>query len=213
MLSSHSRAHGHPPKEPWYYGEEFTDAYRKGVELKYNLMPYVYAQAKHSSENGLPMVRALFIEYPGDPGSWLIEDQYLFGSDILVAPLFEDNTTSRNVYLPPGTWIDYQTGESYEGGWHYIKSGEIPVVMLVKDGAVIPHVETAQSTQDIDWSEIELVVYTDDADRVMGKLCLPEDTVLKTIVLDIVDGAFYPAVDPYEGKIQYTIRTYKDRAE
>ena len=73
-------------------------------------MPYIYAQAKDSSERGLPMLRALFVEYPDDPGSWLVEDQYLLGSDILVAPLMEEGTTGRDVYLPPGEWVDYQTG-------------------------------------------------------------------------------------------------------
>ncbi len=61
-------------------------------------MPYIYGQAKGASEKGLPMLRALFVEYPNDPGAWLIDDQYLFGSDMLVAPLFE-NVTERNVYL------------------------------------------------------------------------------------------------------------------
>ena len=64
-------------------------------------MPYIYAQAKDCTERGLPMVRALFVEYPDDPGSWNIDDEYLFGADMLVAPLFED-VTERNVYLPPG---------------------------------------------------------------------------------------------------------------
>jgi alpha-D-xyloside xylohydrolase len=210
MLASHSRTHGHPPKEPWYYGEDFTNAFRNSVELKYKLMPYVYAQAKHSSENGLPMVRALFIEYPDDPGSWLIEDQYLFGSDIMVAPLFEENTTGRNIYLPPGMWIDYQTGEVYQGGWHRIEAGALPVVMLVRDGAVIPHASTAQSTNDIDWSELDLIIFTDVADRVSGKICLPEDNVLKTIVLDGTNGMFSPTEDPFEGRIKYTILMYTD---
>src|SRR5665647_2052192 len=64
-------------------------------------MPYVYAQSKDASERGLPMVRALFIEYPDDPGSWQVDDEYLFGSDILVAPLMETATTGRDVCLPP----------------------------------------------------------------------------------------------------------------
>ena len=75
-------------------------------------MPYVYAQAKDCSEHGLPMVRALFVEFPDDPGSWLVDDEYLYGSSILVAPLMHENETGRDVYLPPGTWIDYQTGQS-----------------------------------------------------------------------------------------------------
>jgi alpha-D-xyloside xylohydrolase len=56
-------------------------------------MPYIYAQAKDCTERGLPMMRALFIEYPDDQGSWLIDDEYLFGSDMLVAPLFENKKT------------------------------------------------------------------------------------------------------------------------
>ncbi len=65
MLSSHSRCHGEAPKEPWNYGTNFMDEFRTIDELKYRLMPYVYAQAKDSSEHGLPMVRALFVEFPG----------------------------------------------------------------------------------------------------------------------------------------------------
>src|SRR5918996_738378 len=99
MLTSPSRAHGQPPKEPWHYDAAFVDEYRRAVELKYALMPYVYAQARASSERGHPMLRPLFFEFPDDPASWLIEDQYLFGSDLLIAPLFEP-APERRVYLP-----------------------------------------------------------------------------------------------------------------
>jgi len=118
MLSSHSCCNGAPPKEPWEYDEEFVDEFRRTVELRYKLMSYVYAQAKLCSQEGYPMLRTLFFEYPEDTTSWLIEDEYMFGEDILVAPLMED-VPERNVYLPPGLWIDYQSGETYEGpGWH-----------------------------------------------------------------------------------------------
>src|ERR687898_573143 len=89
MLCPQSRCHGAPPTEPWEYGEEFTEAFRQIVELRYRLMPYIYTQAAIASREGHPMVRALFFEYPEDPTSWLIEDQYLFGTDLLVAPLME----------------------------------------------------------------------------------------------------------------------------
>ena len=94
MLSSHSRCHGIAPKEPWNYGAEFMDEFRTIDELKYRLMPYVYAQAKDCSDHGLPMVRALFVEFPDDPGSWNVDDEYLFGSSILVAPLFHQSETA-----------------------------------------------------------------------------------------------------------------------
>ncbi|HEY5040080.1 MAG TPA: TIM-barrel domain-containing protein, partial [bacterium] len=126
MLTSHSRCHGVPPREPWVYGKPFEDEFRKSVELKYKLMPYVYAQAVDSAKKGFPMLRTLFFEYPEDPTSWLVEDEYLFGSDMLVAPLMEE-VMERSVYLPPGNWIDYQTGKRYGGGkWHNISAGEIP---------------------------------------------------------------------------------------
>ena len=86
FLSSHTRAHGAPPTEPWLISESFTKAFRQAAEMKYRLMPYVYAQAKDCTERGLPMVRALLVEFPDDPGAWLVEDQYMFGSQILVAP-------------------------------------------------------------------------------------------------------------------------------
>jgi alpha-D-xyloside xylohydrolase len=75
------------------------NAFRLADEMKYKLMPYIYAQSKDCTERGLPMMRALFIEYPDDPGSWLIDNEYLFGSDMLVAPMFE-NAKNRKVYLP-----------------------------------------------------------------------------------------------------------------
>ena len=85
FLSSHTRAHGAPPTEPWLISESFTKAFRECAEMKYKLMPYVYAQAKDCSERGLPMVRALLVEFPQDKGAWLVEDEYMFGSQMLVA--------------------------------------------------------------------------------------------------------------------------------
>ena len=107
FLTSHTRAHGAPPTEPWLYdGKRVQDVFRKSAEMKYRLMPYVYAQAKECTEKGLPMLRALFVEFPDDPGAWKVDDEYLFGSQILVAPLLESGMTGRTVYLPEGKWID-----------------------------------------------------------------------------------------------------------
>jgi alpha-D-xyloside xylohydrolase len=206
MMTSHSRCHGTPPKEPWEYSVEFMDYFRSAAELKYRLMPYVYAQAKACTEKGLPMVRALFVEYPDDPGAWQIENQYLFGSDLLVAPLFE-NVPERDVYLPGGQWIDYQTGKVYSKGWNTIKAGDMQVVILVRDGAVIPKIALAQSTMEMDWSKLELEVYRASSSSVSGLLCLPSDNILNTINLVESSGKFNLISDPYNNKIQYTIIT------
>jgi len=208
MLTSHTRCHGTAQKEPWVYGTNFMDDFRRTDELKYQLMPYVYAQAKDSSQRGLPMVRALFVEYPDDPGSWLVDDEYLYGSSILVAPLFEEGSTNRNVYLPPGTWIDYQTGTSYTGGWQKIAAGKVPIVMLVREGTVIPRIKLAQSTMQMDWSNLELVAFTQfHGLSARGLVCLPSDNNLHEVTLNSLTerGPFVLAGDPLAGKVTWKI--------
>ena len=181
FLSSHTRAHGAPPTEPWLISESFTKAFRQAAEMKYKLMPYVYAQAKDCTLRGLPMVRALFVEFPKDPGAWLIEDEYLFGAQMLVAPLMECGN-SRNVYLPSGCkWIDYQSGKVYDSGWHTIETGPIPAVILVRDGSVIPHAPLAQRTDQIKWDQVELKTYKASAQKCTGLLFRPGDTELTVI--------------------------------
>ncbi len=207
MLTSHTRSHGAPPTEPWEYGEDFMNAFRKACEMKYKLMPYIYAQAKDCSQRGLPMLRALFVEYPNDPGSWRVDDQYLFGSDMLVAPLLE-SVGSRDVYLPPGWWIDYQTGDIYAGGWHHIKAGDIPAVVLVRDGTAIPHIELAQSTAQMDWSSLELVVFAKEATEATGKVCLPSNQMLHDLMITKDGNSFKLSKDPLAGKVAWKVRMY-----
>jgi alpha-D-xyloside xylohydrolase len=179
-FSSHTRCHGQPPKEPWDYGDAFQNYFRDVINLKYKLMPYVYAQSKQAAEKGLPMVRALFVEYPQDKGAWLIDNEYLFGSDILVAPIFEEGKKQRDVYLPQGQWIDFQTGKSYTGGWHMIEAGKIESIIMVREGAIIPQMKVAQTTKDLDWANIDLVAYT-NGNEAKGVIYLPNDNQLRGV--------------------------------
>ena len=185
FLTSHTRAHGAPPTEPWLYdSKRVQDVFRKSAEMKYRLMPYVYAQAKECTEKGLPMLRALFVEFPDDPGAWKVDDEYLFGSQILVAPLLESGMTGRTVYLPEGKWIDYQTEKVYEGGWHRIEAGSLPIILLVRDGSVLPHLKLAQSTAEMDWSKMSLKVYSADKKQAEGLVCLPADNRIQVVKVD-----------------------------
>ena len=155
------------------------------------------------------MLRTLFFEYPEDRTSWSIEDEYLFGEDILVAPLMQESP-DRDVYLPPGTWIDYQTGRVYQGAtWHRIRAGEVPVVMLVKDGAVIPHIGLAQSTAEMDWREIELVIFGVEASVAEGWLCLPEEDQLHALRLEREgdEGGFVLTEDPLQSRVDWRFRS------
>ena len=182
FLTSHSRLHGAPPTEPWLYNDKnFLNYFRKCAELKYKLMPYVYAQAKESSENGWPMMRALLFEYPDDPGAWMVEDEYLFGNNLLVAPMLEDGT-SRDVYLPgKDKWIDYQTGKVYNPGWNHVECGELSIVIMVKDGSAIPHIPVAQCTDLLKWDKITWKQYKADKKTTNGLLCLPSDGKLQKV--------------------------------
>lgn len=203
MLTSHCRAHGQPPKEPWEYDAAFVAEYRRAVELKYALMPYVYAQAKAASGRGHPMLRTLFFEFPDDPTAWLIEDEYLFGEDLLVAPLFESGRR-RLVYVPPGTWVDYQSGAAYQGGrWHTIDAGAIPIVLLVRGGAILPHAAVAQHTGAINWNTIELRVYGAAAAEARGLIALPGGD-LQTLVATRRGSGYVLKDDPLRGTVNWT---------
>ncbi|HEU4796519.1 MAG TPA: hypothetical protein VFT02_12865, partial [Pyrinomonadaceae bacterium] len=167
--------------------------------------PYIYAQAKDSSARGFPMARPLFFEYPNDPGSWAIEDEYMFGSDLLVAPMFASGER-RRVYLPPGSWIDYQSGRVYEGAsWHDIPAGQIPVVLLVKNHSVLPHIQVAQSTKDMNWDNVELRVFSTDSTAVNGLFTRPGGDV-QTLSLVPRGRDFVLRQDPQGGKVKWTIK-------
>jgi alpha-D-xyloside xylohydrolase len=204
VLTSHTRAHGVPPREPWEYDEALTEDFRRALGLKYSLMPYIYAQARASSARGYPMIRTLFFEYPNDPTSWLIDDEYMFGSSLLVAPLIEPGD-GRKVYLPPGVWIDYQTGKIYEGAkWHEILAGSIPVVLLVKDHTVLPHLTVAQSTAEMDWTNVDLRVFSSDGGPVSGVFTSPESEPL-LLELNGTARGYALKSDPLRGKVKWTI--------
>jgi alpha-D-xyloside xylohydrolase len=202
VLTSHTRAHGAPPREPWEYDAALVEDYRRAVELKYTLMPYIWAQAKDASAKGHPMLRTLFFDFPTDPTSWRIEDEYLFGSDLLVAPLMEEGSTGRKVYLPPGAWIDYQTGKTYAGGqWHDIAAGPIPVVLLARDHSAIPTVAVAQSTKDIDWTHVDLRVFSTDKAPATGLFALPSGNVR---TLTVANGKLEG--DPLNGQVTWRMK-------
>ena len=163
FLTSHSRAHGAPPTEPWLFeNKEFVDYFRNAAELKYSLMPYIVEESQEASANGWPMFRALLLEYPDDPGAWKIDDQYMFGSKIMVAPLLEAGASQRDVYLPgKNKWVDYQTGEIYSPGWQNIQapSDGLQAIILVPQGSTIKHVPVAQNTSEIDWKAVYVKNY------------------------------------------------------
>ncbi len=210
VLTSHTRSHGAPPREPWEYDEALTEDFRRALNLRYSLMPYIYAQAQDSAAKGFPMLRTLFFEFPADETSWQIEDEYMFGSNLLVAPIFEDGKNSRKVYLPPGTWFDYQTGKIYEGAsWHKIAAGEIPIILLVKNHTVLSFVKPAQNTAEIDWNDIELKVFSSDKENISGVFALPNDK-LQNLDLMQSNEKYILKNDFSRGKIKWKINLFEN---
>jgi alpha-D-xyloside xylohydrolase len=124
-----------------------------------------------------------------------------------------EDVPSRDVYLPPGFWVDYQSGKTYEGaGWQYIVAGDIPLVMLVKDGAAIPHIELAQSTAEMNWREIVLMVFSAETSVAEGYFCLPEEGALHALCLEREGNDFVLKDGPLQGKVKWGIRTPSDLA-
>lgn len=104
------------PNEIWSYGPEAQKIMEKNIKLRQSLIPYTEKVMKEASETGLPVMRAMFYEFPEDEKCWDLKDQYMYGSDYLVAPVLEAGVTSRSVYLPAGTWENIHTHEVFEGG-------------------------------------------------------------------------------------------------
>jgi alpha-D-xyloside xylohydrolase len=138
VFSSHLRAHGKQPREPWEYGLEAAEIAMKYLKLRYRLLPYIYSEAVRSSRSSLPMVRPLVLEYQDDPNTKNIDLQYLFGPDFLVAPMLT-RSNRRSVYLPKGDWYDFWTKEKMQGGrWIEVEAPLETLPLWVRSGAVIP---------------------------------------------------------------------------
>ncbi|GHJ36474.1 alpha-xylosidase [Streptomyces sp. TS71-3] len=139
LLSSHSRLHGSSSyRVPWLFDEEAVDVLRLFTKLKMGLMPYLSAAARTAHTEGLPMMRAMVLEFPDDPACAHLERQYMLGPDLLVAPVFSD-AGDVAYYVPEGTWTHFLTGESVTGPrWVRERHGFLSVPLLVRPGAVIP---------------------------------------------------------------------------
>jgi len=138
LLSSHSRLHGsHSYRVPWSVDEESAEVCRFFTELKTKLMPYIIKSSKEAHEKGIPVLRAMFLEFPDDPTCAYLDRQYMLGGDLLVAPVFSENNTVT-YYLPEGEWKQYITGETIKGGrWITETHGFLSMPVLIRAGAKI----------------------------------------------------------------------------
>ncbi len=135
-------------KEPWEFGDEFTRINRETVELRYQFLPYLYTLFREHERTGAPVMRPLWFEFPDDKSTYLVNDEYMIGGDVLVAPVVKDGMRTRGIYLPAGAgWIDWWTGEQLESGkTHYPKVPLDRLPIYVRVGSVIPTQSVIQHT-------------------------------------------------------------------
>ncbi len=140
--------------------KEVEPILRKYLELRYRMLPYTYTAVKETCLTGLPVMRALWLHYPDDPGAVGCGDQYLWGRDILVSPVVEKGAVGRRLYLPKGTWFDFWTEERLEGGREIERPVDLATIPLhVRAGAVIPFGPIRQYVEEPVAGPLTLVVY------------------------------------------------------
>lgn len=150
LLSSHSRYHGSGQyKVPWVFDEEAVDNTRKFVDLKLSLMPYLFDEAVNTSETGTPLMRPLFLEYANDRNTYHLEQQYMLGSKLLVAPIFNAEGDVR-YYLPAGRWTNILTEKTYDvatGEWFSENYDMLTLPVLARENSILLRNPNAKHAQ------------------------------------------------------------------
>jgi alpha-glucosidase len=159
FMRAHSET-GMPDKEPWSFGARHEASNRRAIELRYELLPEIYNVLEEASRTGMPAFRPLFLESPEDPETYGLEDEFLFGADLLVAPVVVEAATQRALYLPKGDWYDFWTGRLFAGG----KRIDVPVDLdaipiFARAGAFVFRQPVVQHTGEMPGQPLEVEVF------------------------------------------------------
>ena len=161
LLSSHSRFHGFREREPWFYGDEAMRIVREFARLRYRLLPYLWACAHEASASLTPVCRPMCLEFPDDPPAAGLDQQYMLGPSLLLAPVFNDEGRCR-VYLPPGRWHDFWDGSAVEGSRSLdlmVPLEKMPI--YVRGDSILPFGEDRDHVDQKPWDKLRLDVRVD----------------------------------------------------
>jgi alpha-D-xyloside xylohydrolase len=159
LFVSHPRAHGPIHREPWAFGEQAEKIFRQYAKLRYRLMPYVWSTANTSVRTSQPVMRPLLLDWQNDPTTATIDDQFLFGEWILVAPIL-DERDQRQVYLPRGKWFDYWSGKILIGPqWLTVHAPLDVLPLFIRGGAILPLAPEMAHTGAKAWNPVTLDIY------------------------------------------------------
>ncbi|MBU7584687.1 MAG: glycoside hydrolase family 31 protein [Nostoc sp. TH1S01] len=146
--------------EPWVFGDRTENICREYINLRYQLLPYIYSLFWEAATTGAPILRPLLYHFPNDPKTYTLYDQVLLGASLMAAPIYRPGVEHRVVYLPAGTWYDWWSGESYQGSTHIVAHAPLEKMPLyVRGGAVIPMQPVMQFVNESPLEEIRLRVW------------------------------------------------------
>lgn len=149
-----------PPDTKELFNEQVEPICRKYMELRYRLMPYLYSAVREAHETGVPMMRALWLHYPDDAKAVARSDEYLWGRDLLVAPVTERGAASRSLYLPRGSWYDFWTEERVEGGRELNRQVDLATMPLYsRAGSILAMGPVEQHTAENPADPLNVIVY------------------------------------------------------
>jgi alpha-glucosidase len=150
----------HGDQEPWSFGTEITDIVRKFIEIRYQLLPYLYTMFYKYSKEQRPMLQSLVLFDQEDAQTHFRTDEFIFGEQILVCPIQEPNAQGRRMYIPKGRWYDFWTDEVSEGGKErWVKADLDTVPLFIKEGAIIPKYPIQQYVGELEIKELILETY------------------------------------------------------
>lgn len=203
---------GTAQQEAWVFGPEVESIYREYVQLRYQLLPYLYTLFWDAAQRGTPVLRPLLFHFPDDPVTYHIHDQVLLGEFIMAAPVYQPQRTCRVVYFPAGEWFDWWTGERITGEtWAMAQAPLERMPLYVRAGAIIPSgpVMAYADERPLDRLTLDLypgngtlTLYEDDGhtfDYQQGQCCtthmtlrLEEDNTLLMFTLGARTGMYQP---------------------
>jgi alpha-glucosidase len=156
---THSSGH-HGEQEPWSFGKDVTDIARTFIEMRYTLLPYIYTMFWEYVQHSVPMIKPLVYFDQDDSQTHFRTDEFIFGNDILVCPILEPHSTGRRMYVPRGVWVNWWTGERFQGGeevWVDATMETIPI--FIREGACIPKYPVQQYVGEKKITELEIDIY------------------------------------------------------
>ena len=156
-------------QEPWAFDKLTEDINRKYIKLRYKLIPYMYDIFYEGEGSGLPIIRPLMLHYQKDDKTYEINDQFLFGENIMIAPVLEQGKKARMVYLPKGdNWVDYWTKEVFKGDQYIVRNTPLDVCPIyIKCNSIIPNFPNMNYIGELDVDTLILDVYLDDKSKII----------------------------------------------